>query len=57
VVLDNELAGHHQEGLIFMQDNALIHTAHKVKAWFREQRIPVADWPPFSPDLNPIEQL
>jgi transposase len=57
VVLDNELAGHHQEGLIFMQDNALIHTAHKVKAWFKEQRIPVADWPPFSPDLNPIEQL
>jgi hypothetical protein len=34
-VLDNELAGHHREGLIFMQDNALIHTAHKVKAWFK----------------------
>jgi hypothetical protein len=56
-VLDNELARHYQEGLIFMQDNALIHTANKVKAWFKEQRILVADWPPFSPDLNPIEQL
>ena len=40
-----------------MQDNASIHTAHKVKAWFKELCIPVADWPPFSPDLNPIEQL
>lgn len=56
-VLDNELARHYQEGLIFMQDNALIHTANKVKAWFKEQRILVANWPPFSPDLNPIEQL
>jgi hypothetical protein len=42
-VLDTELAGHHHEGLIFMQDNAFIHTAHKVRAWFAEQRIPVAD--------------
>jgi len=55
--LDNELARHHQEGLIFIQDNASIHTVYKVKAWFKEQRIPVADWPPYSPDLNPIEQL
>jgi transposase len=56
-VLDAEVAGHHREGLIFMQDNASIHTAHKVRAWFAEQRIPVADWPPYSPDLNPIEHL
>jgi hypothetical protein len=56
-VLDAELAGHHQPGLIFMQDNAPIHTAHKVKDWFKEQRIPYADWPPYSPDLNPIEHL
>jgi transposase len=55
--LDAELAGHHREGLIFMQDNASIHTAHKVRAWFAEQRIPVADWPPYSLDLNPIEHL
>jgi transposase len=56
-VLDAELAGHHQPGLIFMQDNASIHTARKVKDWFKEQRIPCADWPPYSPDLNPIEHL
>jgi hypothetical protein len=56
-VLDAELAGHHQLGLIFMQDNAPIHTARKVKDWFKEQRILCANWPPYSPDLNPIEHL
>lgn len=39
----------------FMQDNASIHTADKVRDWFREQRVWTTDWPPYSPDLNPIE--
>jgi hypothetical protein len=39
----------------FMQDNASIHTAQKVKDWFREQKVWCTDWPPYSPDLNPIE--
>ena len=51
-VLDAELAQHHQEGLIFMQDNASIHTAYKVRDWFREQRIPCTDWPPYSPCID-----
>jgi len=56
-VLDAELVGHWTEGLIFMQDNASIHIAHKVRDWFREQGIPCTDWPPYSPDLNPIEEF
>ena len=41
-----------------MQDNASIHTAHKVKAWFQENRvITFTNWPPYSPDLNPIEHI
>jgi len=40
-----------------MQDNAPIHTAQKVKDWFKEQRIHLTDWPPYSPDLNPIEHV
>jgi len=40
-----------------MQDNASIHCAKKVQAWFSENAIPVTDWPPFSPDLNPIEHI
>jgi hypothetical protein len=40
-----------------MQDNAPIHTASLVKEWFENEGIPLLDWPPFSPDLNPIEHL
>jgi hypothetical protein len=49
------------DDLVFMQDNASIHTAQKVKDWFREQRVRTTDWlrttdwPPYSPDLNPIK--
>src|SRR5579862_9921626 len=42
-------------GYIFMQDIASIHTAKKVKKWFASHGIEVvADWPSYSPDLNPI---
>ena len=40
-----------------MQDNAPIHTAKKVKKWFNDIAIPLVDWPPFSPNLNPIEHI
>ena len=46
-----------EPGLTFMQDNAPIHSANSVKKWFEEHAIPVMDWPPYSPDLNPIEHL
>jgi len=55
--LDAKLAGHYGNGLIFMQDNASINTAYKVQAWFKEQGIPMADWPPYLLDLNPIKHL
>ncbi len=40
-----------------MQDNALTHTAKAVKDWFKNHGFYVIDWPPYSPDLNPIEHL
>lgn len=40
-----------------MQDNAPIHSARKTKNWFVENAILVLEWPPYSPDLNPIEHL
>jgi transposase len=40
-----------------MQDGALIHTAKAIKARFEEHGIPVEDWPPYSPDMNPIEHV
>jgi hypothetical protein len=60
-VLDAEVAPAFEElddGYEFMQDNASIHTARKVKAWFADHGIQmVLNWPPYSPDLNPIEHI
>jgi hypothetical protein len=60
-VLDAEVAPAYASldpGYIFMQDNASIHTAHKVRNWFSDHGIArITDWPPYSPDLNPIEHI
>jgi transposase len=37
-----------------MHDNAPIHT-HKVRDFLVEHGMDVIDWPPYSPDMNPIE--
>ena len=42
---------------IFLQDNDPKHTAHSIRALFRDMAIPVLPWPSQSPDLNPIENL
>lgn len=42
----------------FQQDGAPSHTARTVQAWFGENLpdfIPKEDWPPSSPDLNPLD--
>jgi len=54
-LLEDLVLPNYTDGLIFMQDNAPIHTARKVTAWFAEHGIRLTDWPPYSPDLNPIE--
>jgi transposase len=40
---------------VFMQDNASIHTAKKVKDWFTDNKVRTIDWPLYSLDLNLIE--
>lgn len=40
-----------------MHDNASVHTAYIVRDALQEMGIRVMDWPPHSPDLNPIENL
>ncbi len=42
---------------IFQQDLAPAHTAKCTKIWFNDHGVTVLDWPPNSPDLNPIEKL
>jgi DDE superfamily endonuclease len=39
----------------FVQDNARVHTARKSISWLQEHHVALWDWPPHSPDLNPIE--
>jgi transposase len=43
--------------MVFMQDNASVHTARKVMDYLQDQRYSVMHWPAHSPDLNPIENM
>src|ERR1700742_4230066 len=43
--------------LIFMQDGAGIHRWKEVGAWLEEKGYRRMVWPPYSPDLNPIEHV
>lgn len=49
-----ELAG---PGDIFMHDNAPLRTAGIICQLLAEMQIEVMIWPPYSPNLNPIENL
>ncbi len=59
--LQDQLPTIAEPDLIFAQDNASTHTARIVQRWLREWAIEngltIVDWPPYSPDLNPIENL
>jgi DDE superfamily endonuclease len=56
-ILDEYLPTLMDADSIFMQDNAPIHIAGKVKKFLEEVAFEVLDWLPYSPDLNPIENL
>ena len=56
-VLDSGLGDIHEDGMISMQDKARIHTSRQSKEWFENHGILLLDWPPYSPEMNPIENL
>jgi transposase len=55
--LEEGLLPQYRPGQIFMQDNAPIHTSKHTKEWLETHGIWTMEWPPFSPDLNPIEHM
>ena len=55
--LEEGLLPIYEAGCPFQQDNAAIHKSGPTRQWFEEHGIWVIDWPPYSPDLNPIEHV
>jgi transposase len=44
--------------LVLQQDNARPHVASATTLWMKRQGVKVLEaWPPYSPDLNPIEEI
>jgi transposase len=43
--------------VVFQQDNAPIHNADVTITFLNDNDITTFDWPPYSPDLNPIENF
>jgi len=41
----------------FMQDGARPHTARSTLNWLNQHGIHLLEWPPSSPDINPIENI
>ena len=56
-VLNDQMEVCFEPNRTFMHDNASIHTAKKIKNWFRDESIPLLNWPPYSPDINPIKHV
>ena len=42
---------------IFQHDNAPIYTAKQTSKFFEQAQISIMEWPPQSPDINPIKHL
>ncbi|CAG8777821.1 4269_t:CDS:1, partial [Dentiscutata heterogama] len=43
--------------LVFQQDLARVHTSTDSEWWMKSYGFDILDWAPYSPDLNPIENL
>ena len=46
-----------RQKFIFMQDGARAHLSKESKQFFKNEGFQPMEWPPNSPDLNPIENI
>ena len=51
-VLEEQMSTLWESDLIYMQDEASIHTAHIIKRWLADNEIEVIDWSLYFSDLN-----
>jgi len=56
-LLQTALHFYPHEAWWFQQDNAPQHTSRAARTWFHNHGVNLLDFPPYSPDLNPIENL
>ena len=53
----NELNNISRDVLFLQIDNARYHSPIEVLEFYYENNIKIIDWPPYSPDLNHIENI
>lgn len=57
-ILEEAFYGNYENDMTFLQDGAPPHRAKSTKDWLDAKEVNwVKDFPPYSPDLNPIENL
>ena len=61
-MLEEEFFGQYEDwsvsgNYIFMHDNAPLHHKWSTSEYLKSKNIEVLEWPPLSPDLNPIKNL
>lgn len=56
-LLQTALHFYPREHWFFQQDNAPQHKSRAATQWFHNHGVTLLDFPPYSPDLNPIENL
>ena len=51
------IAEYSDKNLVFMQNNAAMHTSRRSMEWFRDKGTEILAWPAKIPDFDPIENV